>query len=127
MKAISKTEMKLHGYSDRRIKELEEAKGHAPLAKRADLEAIYEEVMTRRAEALALVKKDGLVLVQDKFTATGKYYQIRIPHPALAIARGAELQLAALAKLIGAEREPAEMSASELIAHTDKLLGRTDA
>jgi hypothetical protein len=122
MKAISKPEMKLHGYSDRRIAELTEAKRKSPLAKASDLETIYAEVKARREEALALIKRDGLVLVQDKFTATGKYYQIRIPHPALAIARGAELELIALAKLLGEETDPREMTTEELLAQTDKLL-----
>lgn len=126
MRSISKDEMKLHGYSDRRVTELTEAKRHAPLAKARDLEAIYAEVTVRRAEALALVKKEGLVLVQDKYSARGELYQVRIPHPALAIARGAELQLAALAKLIGSEKEPEEMSAEELIAATDKLLAKAN-
>ena len=122
MRALSKGELTLHGYSDRRIRELEAAKLKTPLAKSADLEAMYVEVKARRAEALALVKKEGLVLIQDKYSARGELYQVRIPHPALAIACGAELQLATLAKLIGAEPEPRDKTASEVMAEANEML-----
>ena len=71
------------------------------LAKRADLEAMFADIMERRAEALADVKARGLLVYQDHFVRD-KLYQKRVVNPSVKLAQACERQLVALAKALAA-------------------------
>ena len=106
---------------------LARSKGYAPpkpLAKRAELEALYEEVKARRDEALADVKKNGLVIEQDKFNGR-KVYLVRVVNPAVTIAAACERQLVSIARLLNSvpEDPKQEKSTAEMIADFEKSLG----
>jgi hypothetical protein len=74
----------------------------ALVAKREQLEALFTDLSARRDEALADVKKNGMVLVQDKFSGRGALYQIKVINPAMKIAQQCERQLAQLARQLTA-------------------------
>src|ERR1022692_520261 len=82
---------------------LKRALNRAPLPKlqkRQEMEALFEDVTKRRVEALADVKKNGMVIIQEKFSSRGALYQTRVTNPALKIAEQCERQLASLARLL---------------------------
>ena len=62
---------------------------------------MFEDLRARRAEALADVRKNGLVILQDKFSARGELYRVKVVNPCLAIARDAERQMASLSRMLG--------------------------
>lgn len=75
------------------------------LAKRKDIEALYEEVKARRAEAMLDVNKNGLTIRQEHSNSRGMIYYTKVVNPALKIAQQCEKQLTALARLLVADDE----------------------
>lgn len=77
-----------------------------PLAKRAEVEALLEEVKARRAEALADVRKNGMVLLQDKWGGKGgrELIRVRVKNPSLTIAETCERTVASLVRLLNSDR-----------------------
>jgi hypothetical protein len=71
------------------------------LAKREDLERLYGELLERRSELLADVRKNGVVINQECSNSRAMIYIKKITNPAFTALRATELQLVALAKLIG--------------------------
>jgi hypothetical protein len=94
------------------------------LQKRAELERIFSDVTQRRDEALADVKKHGLVLLQDKFSARGELYQVRVVNPALKVVQTCERQLCSLAKLLTAAgpEHKGNKSSEDLLREAEALL-----
>ena len=93
-----------------------------PLAKRAELEQMFEEVTARRSEALADVKANGMVMLQDKYSARGELYRVRIVNPSLVIAQKCEGQLASLARLLA--QGPATAEPSKEMSDDSDSFGR---
>jgi hypothetical protein len=97
------------------------------LQKRAELEAMFADIAKRREEALAYVKEHGMILRQDKFTARGELYLIKVVNPALKIAQQCENQLARIAALLSRGHEPDEKaprSTADLLAECEALLSK---
>jgi hypothetical protein len=90
-------------------------------AKRAELEAMFTDITDRRKAALADVKTNGTILFQDKFSARGALYQIKVVNPSLKIAQQCEKQLAQLAKQLNAMAEATD-EGSEATADAQEFL-----
>jgi hypothetical protein len=106
---------------------LKRALSRAPepqLQKRGELEAMFADVLARRDEALADVKVNGMVILQDKFSARGELYTARVINPALKIAQQCERQLAQLAKLLTASKPErrGNKSVEDLLAEAEALI-----
>lgn len=71
------------------------------LAHGSELEALWTDIAARRAEALADIRRDGLVIFQDRSHA-GKVFAVKIVHPALRVVTTCERQLVQLGKLLTA-------------------------
>ncbi len=123
MRPISRSEMQLRDYSPARIKKLEEAKRHKPLAKAADLEEMYSTLLARRGALLADVKENGVVITVEKSNSRGMVYRATVVNPAFTALRSTEIQIVQLAKILGdGERAPEQMSTEELLAATQHLV-----
>lgn len=75
------------------------------LAKREDIEALYEEVKSRHSLAMSDVKRNGLVVNQEHSNSRGMIYYTKVVNPALKIAQQCEKQMASLARLLSADDE----------------------
>lgn len=94
------------------------------LAKKEDLEALWNELAERYKEALADLKENGLMVFQDRSHA-GKIFAVRVVNPALKIVQTTERQLVQLAKHL--ERYPAEPTGSNPKSMTvDELLAASE-
>lgn len=95
------------------------------LAHGKELEELWSDLTARRAEALADIKRDGLIIFQDRSHA-GKVFAVRIVHPALRVAQTCERQLVQLAKILttpAEEANPGKKSTDDILAESDALLG----
>jgi hypothetical protein len=120
---ISASEMKLKGYSDEQIRSLKDAYQKKALLKRDELLQVFSDLEARRNEALADVRENGMVLTQDKFSARGALYQVRVVNPALRIAQDCERQMTALGKLLVEEADPdGSKSGADVLAESRRFL-----
>jgi len=95
-----------------------------PLAKRAELERMFEEVKARRELALAEIRERGITIVVDKFHRE-KLYRAVVPNPAVKVAEAAERIMASLARLLNSDQgdgRPPGKSGEETLAEADALL-----
>lgn len=92
--------------------------------KRAELEQIFADLTARRAEALADVRRNGMIINQDRSNSRGFVYLVKITNPALKIAQQCERQLASLAKQLtetsGEDKPPVEKSPMEQLEESLK-------
>ena len=117
------SELELTGSPNlRRALKREPAKGLSA-AKRAELEQQFEDLKSRRAEALADVRKNGMVINQDKSNARGFIYVIRVTNPALRIAQQCERAMASLAKLLTEDDGGGRKSTAQILAEAEEMLG----
>ena len=93
------------------------------VAKRAELEAMWKDLTARRDDALAEVKRLGVLLKQDKFSARGELYWVWTTNPCLKIAQATEKQMITLARLLTEEDGSARKSAAQLLRETEEMLG----
>lgn len=94
------------------------------LAHGQELEELWTDLAARRAEALADIKRDGLIIFQDRSHA-GKIFAVQIVHPALRIVQTCERQLVQLAKLLttpAEEANPGKKSTADILAEADAFL-----
>jgi hypothetical protein len=97
------------------------------LGKRAELEAMWKDLVERRDEALADIRENGLVISQDHFHRE-KLYLIKVPNPALKILQATERQLVQLARLLteATEAPGGKKSAEQLLRETEEMLGNAN-
>ena len=119
----SLTDLELTGASASKIKR-SLAYPSKRLAKRPDLEAIFEDLLQRRADALADVQTNGLFVKQDRIS-NGKLYQVRVENPSLRILQTTERQIVALARVLSImPADPKASSSEEVLAELDELLAK---
>jgi hypothetical protein len=93
------------------------------LEKREDILAMWDELMERRRDALAIVKREGLLLKQDKFGPKGELYWQWIKNPMLKVAQETERQLASLARMLTeGGQEPGKPAEKSGMQKVDELL-----
>lgn len=114
-------ELELRG--SRNLKRAKQLPPKQRTAKLPELEALWSELMDRKAEAQATIKKEGMLLKQDKFSARGELYWVWIRNPLLSVVQATERQLVALARLLVEDVEgDREKSPSQVMHEADEFL-----
>ncbi len=93
------------------------------VAKRAELEQMFVDIMERRSEALADVRKDGLTIWQDHFHRE-KLYQKKVVNPALKIVQQCEKQLSQLAKQLVAPLDETGKPVSPFLEEFNEIFAK---
>jgi hypothetical protein len=119
-------ELKLTGSPNLRRALRREPKRPRQLAKREELEELFQEIQARRREALTDVRANGAVIRQEHSNSRGAIYVVRVKNPALAVAENCERQLVQIARVLnaddGAPGEPERKSPAQVLADADKLV-----
>lgn len=118
------TELELTGSN-----KVSRALSYAPkpsLKHRRELEAMFSDLIERRAALLVDIRQRGLVFQEDRFN-NNKLYRATIQHPGLKALQATERQIVSLAKVLTSTAVASEPETTTDIARElDEILGGSD-
>jgi hypothetical protein len=95
------------------------------LAKGPELEELWNDIVARRAEAVAHIKKNGMLINQDRSHA-GKIFVVEVVNPMVRVLQTCERQLVQLAKMLTEVAEDEAERPKTPLEELDAIIGRAN-